>query len=118
MRERVDESYRFALESAQAALRRNTGLDAESKRSLIEAVWWIAAADGYLQEAFGSVWRDHKQRHKPADLLSGIYWARNRAIHDPLSIEKVLRVMKLPFHAPELAEARAPPAEEEAWWGE
>ena len=52
MRERIDESYRFALESARAALGRNTGLNAESKRSLIEAVWWIAAADGYLQEAF------------------------------------------------------------------
>lgn len=86
MREWIDESYRFALESARAALGRNTGLDAESKRSLIEAVWWVAAADGYLQEAFGSVWRDHKQRHKPTDLLSGIYWARNRAIHDPLSL--------------------------------
>ena len=39
------------------------------------------------------------------------------AIHDPLSIEKVLGAMKLPFHAPELAPARAPPAEEGTWWG-
>ena len=44
---------------------------------------------GKEQEAFGSVWRDHKQRHKPADLLSGIYWARNRAIHDPLSMAAI-----------------------------
>jgi hypothetical protein len=34
------------------------------------------------------------------------------AIHEPLSI-----AMKLPFHAPELAPARAPPAEEGTWWG-
>ena len=39
------------------------------------------------------------------------------AIHEPLSIEKVLGAMKLPFHAPELAPARAPPAEEGTWWG-
>ncbi|MGK0204097.1 MAG: hypothetical protein ACI9S9_003177, partial [Planctomycetota bacterium] len=33
--------------------------------------------------------------------------SRTSAIHDPQSIEKVLRAMKLPFHAPELAPARA-----------
>ena len=86
MTERIEESYRFALESGHAALLRNTGANTDSKRSLIEAVWWIAAADGYLQEAFGPKWQDYKDHHKPADLLSGIYWARNRAIHDPLSL--------------------------------
>lgn len=86
MSERIEESYRFALESAHAARRRSTGVTAESKRSLIEAVWWIAAADGYLREAFDSKWRDYKERHDPANLLSGIYWARSRAIHDPLSL--------------------------------
>ena len=39
------------------------------------------------------------------------------AIQDPQSIEKVLRAMKLPFHAPELAQARAPPQEGGVWWG-
>ena len=34
------------------------------------------------------------------------------AIQDPLSIERVLRAMGLPSEAPELAPARAPPAEE------
>ena len=47
--------------------------------------------------------------HGPRRLLA--------AIQNPLSIEKVLRAMKLPFHAPELAPARAPPAEEGTWWG-
>ncbi|MGK0154563.1 MAG: hypothetical protein ACI9SE_001516 [Neolewinella sp.] len=47
--------------------------------------------------------------HGPRRLLA--------AIQNPLSIEKVLRAMKLPFHAPELAPARAPPAEERTWWG-
>jgi hypothetical protein len=40
------------------------------------------------------------------------------AIQDPDSIERVLRAMKLPFAAPELAPARAPPGgSEQEWFG-
>ena len=39
------------------------------------------------------------------------------AIQDPDSIERVLRAMKLPFDAPELAPARAPPGGEQEWYG-
>ena len=39
------------------------------------------------------------------------------AIQDPLSIEKVLRAMGLSCDAPELARARAPPGDEQGWFG-
>jgi hypothetical protein len=38
------------------------------------------------------------------------------AIHDPASIERVLRSMGLPHEAPEVAPARGPPGDAE-WWG-
>jgi hypothetical protein len=39
------------------------------------------------------------------------------AIQDPSSIERVLRAMGLPFEAPELAVARAPPDGGGGWLG-
>ena len=39
------------------------------------------------------------------------------AIHDPGSIEQVLRAMGLPHQAPVLAPARAPPGDDGTWWG-
>ncbi len=39
------------------------------------------------------------------------------AIQDPLSIEQVLRAMGLSCDAPELARARAPPGDEQGWFG-
>jgi hypothetical protein len=39
------------------------------------------------------------------------------AIQDPDSIERVLRAMGLPWQAPELAVARAPPEVEGGWLG-
>ena len=39
------------------------------------------------------------------------------AIQDPDSIERVLRAMRLPFEAPELAAARAPPDGGGGWFG-
>jgi hypothetical protein len=39
------------------------------------------------------------------------------AIKDPDSIERVLRAMGLPFEAPELAVARAPPDGGGGWLG-
>ena len=38
------------------------------------------------------------------------------AIHDPASIERLLRAKGLPHEAPEVSKARAPPGDAE-WWG-
>lgn len=87
MRDAVEDSFRIALEAAASALERaGDALGIESRPSLVEATWWISAADAYLQEAYRSSWRADTVTQQDRDLLDGVFWARSRAFHDPLSL--------------------------------
>ena len=86
--ERVTEAYAYALDAADAAVQRAAAAVSQSEQAvaLVEAVWWIGAADGYLWSAYGGRWRDHKATKKNASVIDGIYWARSMMIHDPLAM--------------------------------
>jgi hypothetical protein len=93
MQDEVANSFRIALETAEAALTRaGKHRTEESRRSLIEAIWWIAAGDDYLRTAYGNKWTKGPSRKTNTDLLDGVFWARSRAFHDPLSLTTLERV--------------------------
>lgn len=87
MEDAVANSCGVALDAAdKALLRAGDARNSESRQSLIEATWWIATGDEYLREAYGHRWTASEVRNENADLLDGIFWARSRAFHDPLSL--------------------------------
>ena len=70
-------------------------VDAKVILPLIEALWWVCAADDTLSEEYGSAWERHLRAKLPElPLLLGLRWARNRATHQACHWE----LARPPFH--------------------
>jgi hypothetical protein len=68
--ERVD----LALDSKEA--------DAKVIQPLIEALWWVCAADESLTKEYPAQWPDNLRPSLPElPVLKGLRWVRNRATH-------------------------------------
>jgi len=55
--------------------------DAEVIQPLIEALWWVYAADESLKEEYPSEWSKLRSNLPELPLLLGLRWIRNRVTH-------------------------------------
>ncbi len=79
-------SYIYARSASQRALVRATE---GTPDALFETVWWIGVCNSYLYTILPNQWKAYKRGQPWADLIDGIYWARNQTLHDPLAVAAV-----------------------------
>lgn len=93
-----------AIARVDTALSSND-VDAKVILPLIEALWWVCAADETLIEEYGSAWKDHlRAKLTVLPLILGLRWARNRATHQVCHWE----LARPPFHWEDAAKVSPP----------